>query len=239
MGGVGRRPDFTKGHGTDRRGDVTLWPCYVGEVGTKNFGGKRRQCGALPRSLTVAVQMVLDSDGGHPASIVCIISRKNSEWPKTRLFEAASPPRQEKGHACLLEQCRPSVLSRPAAWTQTELEPQTLCCRLRPGFAAIGRTSNNASPDRLQFGVSHWLVDPFQPLARPRHGASRQIARPHLVFLPIMSTGPTQTFRAPHQVGTQRITFDVTQHRQEVLVLFSFLPRLLEYPDSWSHPPRA
>ncbi len=92
-------------------------------------------------------------------------------------------------------------------------------CR-HPTLISIGLASLHAAAQTFQFGFGLWLVNDLQPILVSWYGAwmqERQLGRDQ----PPRQARPGPILGTLHQVGSQRVSFDVTQDREEVLILLN------------------
>ncbi len=129
------------------------------------------------------------------------------------------PREVKRGHPCLfwLDFFRHPW---PTTRTQRRLHTQTCGHRLLPPLTPKRPATLDAHSKLVEFGFRHRLIHVIDPGRASSHGAFVPIGRSLQRPLPADHARPGPIFRPLHQAGPQRISFDVTQHRQQMLVVF-------------------
>jgi hypothetical protein len=126
--------------------------------------------------------------------------------------------RKEKGTGTFI------VRPHPSSWADHEggTSPPAPVGLPSPVLRRYSRTEYSvyAPAQLLQFANRHRLIDPLQPISRPWRRAGSEISGAFLL-LPHFGARPLPSPRALHQSGSDRIAFNVTQHCQQMPILFN------------------
>jgi len=112
------------------------------------------------------------------------------------------------------------VLSRTSQRLQCALQPQTLGRFLLPRRCPKRRATPQRLTPRRQFARRLRTIDPLQPVCRQRYRPGIQKLQTPLVCPPCQ-TRPRPLFRPRHQLGAQRVAFDVATDGDQMIVLLN------------------
>ncbi len=111
-------------------------------------------------------------------------------------------------------------IARAAAGAKARLQAEMLGCAQRPFWRTKGSVASNGLAEPLQFRIGGCLVDPLEPSQTAWRRSRIKFQRGFVGLRKPSKARPRPIFGTTDKPGTQGISFDVSQHREEVIITF-------------------